>query len=82
MNGALPDAKDGLVASNLDAFETYRTFSSMGPPSGLLISRSLALMPLYTLACMRSFGFRSGVKADERSHALNMFKTKPLGQVI
>ena len=56
MSGSIGDAKEGLVAANLDAFETYRTFSSMGPPTGLLISRSLMLMPLYTLAAMRSQG--------------------------
>ena len=56
MNHSLSDAKEGLVVSNADAFETYKTYSSIGHPQGLLISQSLRLLPLYTLACMRAVG--------------------------
>ena len=53
----------------------------MSIPTGLLISASLRLMPLYVLASLRSAGFRNGVRADERSHYFSQFKTLPLTQV-
>ena len=53
VNDSMADAKEGLVVSCVDAFETYKTFSSVGHPTGLLISQSLKLMPLYVLAAMR-----------------------------
>jgi hypothetical protein len=46
------DAKDGLVVSCVDAFETYKAYSSIGTPTGLFISQSLRLLPLYVLATM------------------------------
>ena len=55
--------------------------ASMSIPTGLLISASLRLMPLYVLASLRSAGFRNGVRADERSHYFSQFKTLPLTQV-
>ena len=54
INDSMADAKEGLVVSCVDAFETYKTFSSVGHPTGLLISQSLKLMPLYVLAAMRT----------------------------
>eukprot|EP00095_Tigriopus_kingsejongensis_P001586 maker-scaffold831_size90909-snap-gene-0.16 protein:Tk01586 transcript:maker-scaffold831_size90909-snap-gene-0.16-mRNA-1 annotation:"protein transport protein sec24b-like" len=81
-SGSLPDAKEGMVAANLDAFETYKTYSSMGHPTGLLMAQSLKLLPLYTLACMRSVAFKSGQRADDRSDCLARFKSLPLTQLL
>ena len=55
--------------------------SSIGHPSGLPVSQSLTLLPLYTLATMRSLGFRPGMKPDDRTSAFLQFKTLPLAQV-
>ena len=55
--------------------------SSIGHPSGLPVSQSLTLLPLYTLATMRSLGFRPGMKRDDRTSAFLQFKTLPLAQV-
>jgi len=46
--------------------------------SGLLISQSLRLLPLFVLACLRSSGFRNNVRVDERSYCFSQFKTLPL----
>ncbi|XP_059096851.1 protein transport protein Sec24A-like [Tigriopus californicus] len=82
LSGSIPDAKEGMVVANLDAFETYKTYSSMGHPTGLLMAQSLRLLPLYTLACMRSVAFRSGQKADDRSDCIARFKSLPLTQLL
>jgi len=79
---SIADAKEGLVVSCVDTIETYRTHASMSIPTGLLISASLRLMPLYVLASLRSAGFRNGVRADERSHYFSQFKTLPLTQLL
>lgn len=54
MNDSVADAKEGLVVSAVDTLETYKAYSSIGHPAGLLISSSLKLLPLYTLALMRA----------------------------
>lgn len=82
VNDSVSDAKEGLVVSCVDTIETYRTQASMSIPSGLLISQSLRLLPLYVLACLRSAGFRNGVRADDRSFCFSQFKTLPLTQLI
>lgn len=82
VNDSLADAKEGLVVSCVDAFETYKSYASIGHPSGLPVSQSLTLLPLYTLATMRSLGFRPGMKPDDRTSAFLQFKTLPLAQLI
>merc|ERR1712029_744646 len=62
---SIADAKEGLVVSCVDTIKTYRTHASMSIPTGLLISASLRLMPLYVLASLRSTGFRNGVRAEK-----------------
>ncbi len=52
--GSIADAREGLVVSCSDALETYQAYSSIGSPQGLLASHSLRLMPLLSLACMRT----------------------------
>jgi len=81
INDGLSDAKEGLVVSCVDALETYRAYSSIGNPQGLLLSYSLRLMPLLTLATMRTSGFRQGQKLDDRSYCLSQLKTLPLTHV-
>ena len=61
--------------------ETIFCLPSIGHPSGLPVSQSLTLLPLYTLATMRSLGFRPGMKPDDRTSAFLQFKTLPLAQV-
>ncbi len=82
INDSTGDAKEGLVVSNVDAIETYKSYSSIGSPTGLLMSQSLRLLPLYTLAAMRAAGFRSGQKLDDRSFCFSQFKTLPLSYLM
>lgn len=81
INDGLPDAKEGLVVSCVDTIETYKAYSSIGHPSGLLISQSLKLLPLYVLAAMRTAGFRPNQRLDERTFCYSQMKTLPLGHV-
>ena len=43
---------------------------------------SLRLLPLFVLACLRSYGFRNGVSLDERSFTFAEFKSLPLQQLL
>merc|ERR1711994_1233446 len=51
-------------------------------PNGLLMPTSLRLLPLFVLACLRSYGFRNGVSLDERSFTFAEFKSLPLQQLL
>merc|ERR1712088_720542 len=82
ISDSVSDAKEGLVVSCVDTVETYRQQASMSIPSGLLISQSLRLLPLFVLACLRSSGFRNNVRVDERSYCFSQFKTLPFTLVI
>lgn len=80
---SIADAKEGLVVSCVDAAETFKLHGcSMSIPNGLLMPTSLRLLPLFVLACIRSFGFRNGVSSDERSFAFAEFKSLPLQQLL
>ena len=54
VNDSVSESKEGLVVSCLDTLETYKNYSSMSTPTGLLISQSLKLLPLKVLATLRS----------------------------
>jgi hypothetical protein len=62
-------------------FSPFLFHFSIGHPTGLQVSQSQTLLPLYTLATMRSQGFRPGMKPDERTNAFLQFKTLPLAHV-
>merc|ERR1719273_2983157 len=80
---SVADAKEGLVVSCVDAAETFKLHGcSMSIPNGLLMPTSLRLLPLFVLACLRSPGFRNGIRSDERSFTFAEFKSLPLHQLL
>merc|ERR1712223_381685 len=80
---SVADAKEGLEVSCVDAAETFKLHGcSMSVPNGLLMPTSLRLLPLFVLACLRSYGFRNGVSLDERSFTFAEFKSLPLQQLL
>ena len=71
------------MVSCVDAAETFKLHGcSMSIPNGLLMPTSLRLLPLFVLACLRSYGFRNGVSLDERSFTFAEFKSLPLQQLL
>ncbi|XP_037068145.1 LOW QUALITY PROTEIN: protein transport protein Sec24A-like [Pollicipes pollicipes] len=80
---SLPDAREAMVNSVLDALGAYRaTLSS--PGAGLDAPLPLRLLPLFTLALLKHPAFRSGLstKLDERSYAMSQLKCLPLSQLM
>eukprot|EP00096_Caligus_rogercresseyi_P011392 TRINITY_DN4468_c0_g1_i1.p1 TRINITY_DN4468_c0_g1~~TRINITY_DN4468_c0_g1_i1.p1 ORF type:complete len:768 (-),score=240.93 TRINITY_DN4468_c0_g1_i1:594-2897(-) len=91
INSSLREAREGLVLSVVDALSAYRSFSGSGGGGGsyassssLLVSSSLRLLPLYTLALLKSPAFSEigGASPDARNEAFVRLRTLPLGELL
>ncbi|CAI5521297.1 unnamed protein product [Closterium sp. Naga37s-1] len=60
--------RDAAVQTAVSILYTYRKFCATASSSGqLILPEALKLLPLYTLALLKSQGLRGDVKVDERS---------------
>ncbi|CAK9882645.1 unnamed protein product [Sphagnum jensenii] len=64
--------RDRIVGQCVTILYTYRKFCATASSSGqLILPEALKLLPLYTMALVKSVGLRSEVRVDERSYWLN-----------
>jgi protein transport protein SEC24 len=64
--------RDRIVGQCVTILYTYRKFCATASSSGqLILPEALKLLPLYTMALIKSVGLRSEVRVDERSYWLN-----------
>ncbi|GJP53569.1 hypothetical protein CLOM_g12724 [Closterium sp. NIES-68] len=60
--------RDAAVQTAVSILYTYRKFCATASSSGqLILPEALKLLPLYTLALLKSLGLRGDMKVDERS---------------
>ncbi|CAI5466189.1 unnamed protein product [Closterium sp. Yama58-4] len=65
---AVQPVRDAAVQTAVNILYTYRKFCATASSSGqLILPEALKLLPLYTLALLKSQGLRGDVKVDERS---------------
>ncbi|KAG1688209.1 Protein transport protein Sec24B [Nymphon striatum] len=84
LNSSMSDAREALLNVSIDACGAFQQISSSQPSGALMVPLSIRLLPLYTLAILKSVSFRVGTstKLDERVFAMNLLKTLPLDQLI
>jgi len=85
LTSKLSDARDLLLAKCVDLLATYRvSFGANVSPSQLLLPDSLKLLPLYTLAQLKSPMFRPGQdqRPADRVAAMNLCRILPVSLLI
>jgi protein transport protein SEC24 len=79
------EAKEALIGAGVDLLEIYSIADearALSYPMGL--PDNLRLVPLYILAMLKHIAFRlgPGIKLDDRSAAMERFKTLPLEELV
>ncbi|XP_023348938.1 protein transport protein Sec24A, partial [Eurytemora carolleeae] len=84
LNSSLVDAKEAFINACIDSISRWKMIQCISQPGVLPISPSLALLPLYVLALLKSqaFSARSGIKLDDRTSSLIEMKCLPLIPLI
>jgi protein transport protein SEC24 len=85
LQSKLSDGRDVLLSRCLQLLVTYRTsFGASAGAQQLLLPESLKLLPLYTLAALKSIAFRAGtdIRPADRSAALYLLRHLPVHQFI
>lgn len=85
LNASVNDAKEAVVNACLDALQAYgNTLSSQARIGALPAPYSLRLLPMYTLALLKTAALRLGVstKEDDRIDAMDQLKALPVFRLI
>ncbi|GFP82423.1 protein transport protein sec24-like cef [Phtheirospermum japonicum] len=79
----LAQVRDQATNVCINILYSYRKFCATVSSSGqLILPEALKLLPLYTLALLKSTGLRSDVKIDDRSYWINHISPLPTPLVI
>lgn len=81
----MPAAREQLTNANIDILTSYRKNCANNPSAGqLILPEALKLLPVYSLALIKSNTFRQGtdVRVDERVQDMFDILSMPLGQVL
>ncbi|XP_033124522.1 protein transport protein Sec24A-like [Anneissia japonica] len=84
-SSSMQDSRDAIVNVCIDSMMGFKDTLPASQTIGTLsIPYSLRLLPLYSLALLKNIAFRLGssTKLDERVHAMEMFKSQPLGLIM
>ncbi|XP_052264900.1 protein transport protein Sec24A-like isoform X2 [Dreissena polymorpha] len=85
LSSSMSDAREAIVNASIDILGSYgSSLHASQRSNGLPVNEQLRLIPLYCLALLKSTGFRvtGSVPLDERTHALQQYKTQPVSQLI
>nr|XP_053656723.1 protein transport protein Sec24B-like [Cherax quadricarinatus] len=84
LSSSLSDARDALINACVDGLTAFKISLSSPAHGALEVPPTLQLLPLYTLALVKSIAFRGGLstKLDDRLFAMCELKTLPLKHLI
>lgn len=84
LSSSLSDARDALVNACVDALSSFKMGLSNPAHGALEAPPALQLLPLFTLALVKSIAFRGGLstKLDDRLFAMCELKTLPLKHLM
>ncbi|XP_064099698.1 protein transport protein Sec24A-like isoform X2 [Macrobrachium nipponense] len=84
LTSSMSDAREALVNACVDALCAYKIGLSTPSHGTIEAAPALQLLPLYTLALLKSIAFRGGLstKLDDRMFAMCELKTLPLRHLM
>merc|ERR1719309_1676087 len=84
LNSSLADAREAFINVCVDTIERWKMVQCISQPGVLPCSTALKLIPLLTLALLKSpaFNHRPGLRLDDRTTALINMKCLPLSAMI